>query len=99
MTEAYPKLRALDIQPFRQDGQAMLLLRDPLGLTDQMLAIPQPLAPLLGLCDGTRDLVGIHTALECALGHSHLPTDAQPGGGGAGGGVPARQRAHSDGNA
>lgn len=41
----------------------MLLLRDPLGLSDHMLGLPQQLAPLLALCDGTRDLVGIRTAL------------------------------------
>ena len=68
MTEAYPKLRPLNIQPYQQDGQSMLLLRDPLGLTDQMLGLPQALAPLLGLCDGTRDLVGIHTALTVRWG-------------------------------
>jgi len=68
MREAYPKLRPLDIRPFRQDGQTMLLLRDPLELTDQLLGLPQPLAPLLGLCDGTRDLVGIHTALSIRWG-------------------------------
>jgi len=68
MPDAYPKLRPLDIRPFRQDGQSMLVLRDPLGLSDQLLALPQPLAPLLGLCDGTRDLVGIHTALTLRWG-------------------------------
>lgn len=68
MTEAYPKLRPLDIQPYQQDGQSLLLLRDPLGLTDQMLGLPRSLAPLLGLCDGTRDLVGIHTALTVRWG-------------------------------
>lgn len=68
MRVAYPKLRPLDIRPFRQDGQSMLLLRDPLGLSDQLLGLPQPLAPLLGLCDGTRDLVGIHTALTVRWG-------------------------------
>ena len=46
----------------------MLLLRDPLGLTEHMLGVPQPLAPLLALCDGTRDLVGIHTALTVRWG-------------------------------
>lgn len=68
MRQDHPKLRSLDIQPFRQDGQPMLLLRDPLSLSDQLLGLPQPLAPLLGLCDGTRDLVGIHTALTVRWG-------------------------------
>ncbi len=46
----------------------MLLLRDPLGVSEQVLGVPQPLAPLLMLCDGTRDLVGIHTALTVRWG-------------------------------
>ena len=68
MTEQYPKLRALDIKPFEQEGQQMLLLRDPFGVSDQMLGVPQPLAPLLMLCDGSHDLVGIHTALNVRWG-------------------------------
>lgn len=46
----------------------MLLLRDPLGVSEQMLGVPQPLAPLLMLCDGTRDLVGLRTALSLRWG-------------------------------
>jgi len=42
MPDAYPKLRPLDIRPFRQDGQSMLVLRDPLGLSDQLLAFDRP---------------------------------------------------------
>jgi AmmeMemoRadiSam system protein B len=68
VTEAYPKLRPLDIKPYQQDGQQMLLLRDPLGVSEQMLGVPQPLAPLLMLCDGERDLTGIHTALSVRWG-------------------------------
>jgi MEMO1 family protein len=68
VTDAFPKLRPLDIKPYRQDGQNLLLLRDPLGISDQMLGVPQALAPLLVLCDGTRDLVGIHTALTVRWG-------------------------------
>jgi AmmeMemoRadiSam system protein B len=68
VTDSLPKLRALDIKPYQQDGQNMLLLRDPLGVSDQMLGVPQALAPLLLLCDGTRDLVGIHTALSVRWG-------------------------------
>jgi hypothetical protein len=68
VTEAYPKLRPLDIKPYQQDGQNMLLLRDPLGVSEQMLGVPHGLAPLLMLCDGTRDLVGIHTALTVRWG-------------------------------
>ena len=68
VTEQYPKLRPLDIKPYQQDGETLLLLRDPLELSGQMLGVPRQLAPLLALCDGTRDLVGIHTALMVRWG-------------------------------
>lgn len=68
MTAPNPKLRPLDIKPYVQDGENMLLLRDPLELTGHMLGLPQALAPLLMLCDGTRDLIGIHTALTVRWG-------------------------------
>lgn len=68
MTEENPRLRPLDIKPYQQDGQNVLLLRDPLELSGHMLGVPQPLAPLLMLCDGKHDLVGIHTALTVRWG-------------------------------
>jgi AmmeMemoRadiSam system protein B len=51
----YPKLRAIDTRPMVKNGQPCLLLRDPLQLTDKTLIIPQQLAPVLALCDGTRE--------------------------------------------
>ena len=38
-----------------QSGQQGILLRDPLRLADQAVVLPTALAPLLDLCDGTRD--------------------------------------------
>jgi len=58
-----PKLRQIEIHPIRHQGQEMLLLRDPLRLSDTQIAIPRPLGMLLVLMDGTRD----STALEAAL--------------------------------
>ncbi len=46
----------------------MLLLRDPLKLSDTAIAIPRPLAPLLGLMDGTRDEAGLEAALQVRAG-------------------------------
>lgn len=46
----------------------MLLLRDPLHLSDASLAIPQPLAPLLALMDGTRDEAALEAALMIRAG-------------------------------
>jgi AmmeMemoRadiSam system protein B len=51
----YPKLRAVDARPMVRNGQPGLLLRDPLQLTDKTLVIPQQFAPVLALCDGTRE--------------------------------------------
>ncbi len=50
----------------------MLLLRDPLQLMEQSVLIPQELAPLLLLCDGTRARATIHTLLAQ---HFHLSID------------------------
>ncbi|MCX7681111.1 MAG: AmmeMemoRadiSam system protein B [Anaerolineae bacterium] len=63
-----PKLRAIDVRPFTQDGQAYLLLRDPLGLSDRMVSIPRQLGPLLALCDGTRDSAALRAALAVRFG-------------------------------
>lgn len=57
-----PALRPLDFQPVLYQGQQMWLLRDPLHLTDQQLVIPQALAGMLLLLDGTRTVGEIHHA-------------------------------------
>lgn len=46
----------------------MLVLRDPLALSGKVLAFPQPLAPLLALCDGTRDETALRAAMEIRAG-------------------------------
>jgi hypothetical protein len=43
-------------------------LRDPLRLTDNTILIPQSLAPILALCDGTRDAGGIRASLAVRYG-------------------------------
>jgi MEMO1 family protein len=58
-----PKLREVEAHPIRHQGQALVLLRDPLHLSQTSLAVPQPLGPLLALMDGSRD----EPALEAAL--------------------------------
>ncbi len=67
-TATYPKLRALDMTPIQQGGQALILLRDPLALTEKSLVIPSVLGPILGLCDGTRDESGLSAALAIRFG-------------------------------
>jgi len=62
------RLRLIDIRPYEQDGRPYLLLRDPLQLTGQAVTIPQQLAPLLMLCDGTRDIKALSAALAVRYG-------------------------------
>ncbi len=62
------KLRPLDIRPYQQDGQHFFLLRDPLQISDTLLLVPQPLAPVLMLCDGNWDAHAIHGILRLRYG-------------------------------
>jgi len=63
-----PKLRPIEVHPFVDQGRPVLVLRDPLALSDKVLIVPQTLAPLLALCDGTRDVAGLHAALLVRAG-------------------------------
>ena len=63
-----PRLREIEAQPIEHEGQSMLLLRDPLQLSETTIAIPRPLAPLLALMDGTRDEAGLAAALRVRTG-------------------------------
>jgi AmmeMemoRadiSam system protein B len=63
-----PKLRSIQVYPIQHQGQEMLLLRDPLNLSDTSIAIPRPLAPLLALMDGSRDAAALEAALQVRAG-------------------------------
>lgn len=62
------KIREVQIHPIQHQGQEMLLLRDPLALSETSIAIPRPLAPLLALMDGTRDAAQMEAALQVRAG-------------------------------
>ena len=64
----FPKLRAVDPQWVEHEGQSYLFLRDPLGLADSYVLVPQTLAPLLALCDGSRDLAALGPAYALRVG-------------------------------
>lgn len=70
-----PKLRPLDVRPYRQDGQLYLLLRDNLQISDHGLLVPQVLVPALSYCDGGETLETIRRAVELLHG-LHLPDGA-----------------------
>jgi len=63
-----PKLREVEAHPIQHQGQQFVLLRDPLQLSDAQIAVPRPLAPLLGLMDGTRDETTLEAALQVRAG-------------------------------
>lgn len=68
-----PKLRSVHIQPIEHQGQAMLLLTDPLGLSATAIAVPRPLGPVLMLMDGSRELAEIDAALQVRAGVRMAP--------------------------
>jgi MEMO1 family protein len=63
-----PKLRDVQVHPIQHQGQPMLLLQDPLGLSTTAIAVPRPLGPVLMLMDGSRELTEIDAALQVRAG-------------------------------
>ena len=66
----YPKLRLLEPQLVDYQGQRMIYLHDSLGIARDGALIPPPLAPLLSLCDGTRDITGLRSGLLLHTGNT-----------------------------
>jgi len=62
------KLREIRTQPFEQSGQRGFILSDPLGLSNKALFVPDALAGLLILMDGTRDIRTVRTGFELRTG-------------------------------
>ncbi len=63
-----PKLRLIDAKPVVYEGASYLVLRDPVGLTEKSLLIPQQYIPILALCDGTRNPAALRGALAIRYG-------------------------------
>lgn len=59
---------SLDLMPSPVEERPGLLLRDPFGYTSQVLIVPPPLVPFLGLFDGRHDEDDLATALYRATG-------------------------------
>lgn len=49
-----PRLRPLEMFPADVDGERVLCLRDPSGLTEGMAFLPPPAVLVVSLCDGSR---------------------------------------------
>ncbi len=68
----------LDAFPIEQDGEPLVALRDPAGLTDQIVVFPLPLLDLVSLFDGEHSVTQIQGILRSRHGQS--PTTEQIGG-------------------
>lgn len=63
-----PKLRDVEVHFVQEAGQQGVLLRDPLRLSGQAIFLPLSLAPLLELCDGTREEAGLRASFAVRAG-------------------------------
>ena len=68
MSDDRPRLRPVESRWVEHQGRPFVSLSDPLGLGRRGILVPQPLAPLLNLCDGTRDILALTTALALTAG-------------------------------
>jgi AmmeMemoRadiSam system protein B len=64
----YPKLRNLEPFPVTVSGKPMIGLRDPLNLTDGIIAFPHQLYPILVLFDGKHSIVDIQAKFMRSFG-------------------------------
>jgi len=72
--QAVLQLRPIDVKPATQSGRRVLVLADPLELAGKSLVLPIELAPLLQLCDGTRNASALRASLAVRYG---LPMSQQ----------------------
>lgn len=72
-----PKLRPIRAQPVIHYGQRAIALQDPLQISTQVVILPQRLAPLLALCDGTRDLDMLRASLAVRGGVYLTPHEVE----------------------
>jgi len=65
-----PKLREIRTQPAVERGQQGIVLTDPLGVSQTRLFVPNSIALLLSLIDGTRDAGTLRTGFELRTGRT-----------------------------
>ncbi|MBM3889143.1 MAG: AmmeMemoRadiSam system protein B [Verrucomicrobia bacterium] len=58
-----PKLRPVEAFPVRHDGRQMIMLRDPLRWTENILFVPAGLLPILQRLDGTNSVLDIQAEI------------------------------------
>jgi len=69
-----PKLRQLELHLVSEPGKQGVLVRDPLRLADRSVYLSMALAPLLELCDGTRNEAELRASLAVRAGVQIGPT-------------------------
>lgn len=72
-----PRLRSVEPQWVEHQGRRFIYLKDPLALASNAVLVPEVLAPLLALCDGTRDVSGLRAAMMLRTGHQLAPSTIQ----------------------
>ncbi|MCH8332372.1 AmmeMemoRadiSam system protein B [Candidatus Sumerlaeota bacterium] len=76
MSIAKPRLRYVEVIPIEQEGEMVVVLRDPEQLSGQLMAVPLPTFMIMALMDGTRDMrdvqVDIQRRFEQLLPVEHL---------------------------
>ena len=63
-----PRLRQVEPRRVQYQGQPFIHVHDPLGVTDRTILLPEGMAPLLALADGTRDAAGLQASLLLRTG-------------------------------
>ena len=63
-----PKIGNVQARWGQQAGRRVLILQAGLNLSQSAIALPEALAPLIALCDGTRDLSGLRASLMVRVG-------------------------------
>lgn len=63
MQQHHPRLRYLEALHHTHDGNPVIVLRDPLQISDAVLMVPPALYPFLTLLDGTNSIPDIQKAL------------------------------------
>jgi hypothetical protein len=77
MSDEKPKLRPVQTHFIEHAGHPAILLRDPLHLSEKTIAVPQELAALLALCDGSHDLTSLRRAMIIQSGLNLAPRTLQ----------------------
>jgi len=77
MTENHPKLRPLNVQWVDWEGRTMVSLQDPLRLGGSGIMVPEVMAQLLALSDGTRNLDELRQGFSLRTGVDLLPSQVE----------------------